>query len=91
MMKVNNEKCSFCEKGVLLPYFILHKNSLETLRCTHCRMVVLSNTPIDSYNISDFYTMDAFEGKRTLDPSGLYKSYYGNCFVGYNHKNLTIV
>ena len=84
-------KCSFCKTGILTPYFTLRKNSLETIRCSNCKTVIVNHTPVNEENISQYYTMDAFKGKRELQNTDKYVSYYKNCYVGYNVNDYTIL
>ena len=89
-MEKSGTQCIFCKKGVLEEYFRLRKNSLQTIRCSHCGIVVVCNTPINGDNLSAFYSMNAFQGKRELQDTDLYSGYYANCFAGYDHDDLTI-
>lgn len=84
-------KCSFCNIGTLTPYFKLKKNSLEAIRCSNCKTVIVKNTPIDENTISNYYTMNAFKGKRELQNTDKYIDYYSNCFVGYDTDDCTIL
>ena len=45
--------------------------------------LLINNSPINAENISEFYTMEDFKGKRTLQEFE-YSNYYSDCFVDYN-------
>jgi len=49
------------------------------------------NSPINPENAAAFYSLEAFEGKRDLQNTDLYKRYYRNCFIGYDPSDLTIL
>jgi len=85
-----NGYCFVCGKGSFAPYIYLRKNSLEAARCLSCGFVYVTNSPITPSNIADFYTMDAYKGKRVLQETHLYETYYKNAFVGYDEQDLTI-
>jgi SAM-dependent methyltransferase len=85
------ERC-FCGKtNGFRPYFKLRMNSLKTIRCCNCGLVVVNNTPIYANNLADFYSLDAFAGKRDLQDTDLYTNYYFNCYKGYDLEDFTIV
>ena len=80
------EKCIICgcsETSVLVH---LHSNNLIALKCKNCSHIYVNNSPINADNISEYYTMEDFKGKRTLQEFE-YSNYYSDCFVDYNQKN----
>lgn len=85
------KRCFVCLKGEFEGYLNLTQNQLRAERCSHCGMVFVSNTPITKENISQFYTMDAYKGKRDLQDTSLYETYYENAFVGYDEQDITIL
>lgn len=90
-MNENNLKtCFVCTEGSFKPYIFLRTNSLQASRCDFCGMVVVSNSPITPTNISNYYTMAAYQGERDLGDKSLYKTYYQNCFIDYDAQDISI-
>lgn len=84
--------CSVCHKELPINnYITLRSNNLQSKKCDFCKTVFIVNSPINSDNASNFYTMDAFKGKRELQDTNLYSGYYDNCFSGYDKNDLTII
>lgn len=81
--------CPACH-GPTKSYFTLRENDLKARRCHHCKAVIVSNTPISEDNISEFYSLAAYEGKRDLQDTDLYSGYYNNCFMDYRDNDVTI-
>lgn len=79
------ENCIICERSETVEYFHLKSNGLVALRCKRCGHVFVKNSPITSDNINEFYTMDDFKGKRTLQDLE-YPDYYSNCFADYEQR-----
>jgi len=79
------EKCIICGCSETSIFVHLHSNNLIALKCKKCSHIFINNSPINADNISEYYTMDDFKGKRTLQEFE-YFNYYSDCFVDYNQK-----
>ena len=80
------EKCIICGSSDTSVFVHLHSNNLIALKCKNCSHIFVNNSPINADNISEFYTMEDFKGKRTLQEFE-YSDYYSDCFVDYNQKS----
>lgn len=80
---MNTLNCFVCQSPNIGTYFHLKSNNLVALKCKECGHVFVSNSPITSDNISDFYTMDDFKGQRKLQNETWYSDYYSDCFANY--------
>ncbi len=77
------QNCIVCESHNTRKLFYLKSNGLSALKCRKCGHVFINNSPINSDNISDYYTMDDYTGKRQLQSEEWYTEYYSNCFSNY--------
>jgi len=80
---MEDQNCYICDSPHIKPYFCLKTNGLMALKCKKCSHVFIKNSPINSDNISEFYTMDDFKGKRKLQDRSRYTNYYNDCFANY--------
>ena len=71
------EKCIICGSSDTSVFVHLHSNNLIVLKCKNCRHIFVNNSPINADNISEFYTMEDFKGKRTLQEFE-YSNYYNH-------------
>ncbi|MHC4308396.1 MAG: class I SAM-dependent methyltransferase [Planctomycetota bacterium] len=78
------QNCPVCGNDRVSAYFHLRSNNLIALRCRHCTHVFVENSPINSSNIADFYTMNDFKGNRQLQNEQWYTNYYNDCFNDYD-------
>jgi len=76
--------CPVCGNDRVSAYFRLRCNNLITLRCRHCAHVFVENSPINSSNVADYYTMNDFKGNRQLQNDQWYTNYYNDCFADYH-------
>ena len=84
--------CPVCDNDRVSSYFHLRCNNLIAARCRNCTHVFVKNSPINSSNIADFYTMDDFKGDRQLQNDQWYTNYYNDCFVDYDkHMDSSLV
>lgn len=77
--------CPICGSDSVSAYFHIRCNNLIAVRCRDCTHVFVKNSPIDSSNIADFYTMNDFKGNRQLQNEEWYTNYYNDCFSDYNN------
>jgi len=80
------ENCIICERSETFEYIHLKSNNLVALKCRRCGHVFVKNSPITPDNINEFYTMDDFKGKRSLQELE-YPDYYSDCFADYEQKS----
>ncbi|SVB29635.1 uncharacterized protein METZ01_LOCUS182489 [marine metagenome] len=80
------EQCIICGSSDTSVFVHLHSNDLLALKCKNCSHIFINNSPINADNISEYYTMEDFKGKRTLQEFE-YSNYYTDCFVDYNQRN----
>ncbi len=80
-MDVSN--CPICGNADISGYFRLRCNNLIALKCKNCSHVFIKNSPINSDNASDYYTMDDFKGNRKLQNDQWYTNYYHECLADY--------
>ena len=83
---MNNQNCCICNSSCVGPYFCLKTNGLIALKCRKCGHIFIKNSPINSNNASDFYTMNDFMGERKLQSKARYVNYYSDCFSDYKNR-----
>ena len=76
--------CPVCGNDKVSAYFRLRCNNLIAVRCRHCAHVFVENSPINSSNVADYYTMNDFKGNRQLQDDQWYTNYYNDCFADYD-------
>ena len=79
-------RCPVCESNRASEYFHLRGKKLIAVKCPKCTHVFVKNSPINSSNISDFYTMNDFKGNRQLQNNKWYTYYYKDCFTDYDNQ-----
>lgn len=79
------ENCIICETTETFEYIHLKSNNLVALKCKRCGHVFIKNSPITTDNINEFYTMDDFKGRRSLQELQ-YPDYYSDCYADYEQK-----
>jgi 2-polyprenyl-3-methyl-5-hydroxy-6-metoxy-1,4-benzoquinol methylase len=80
------ETCLVCHSSDLNVYFRLKSNGLVALKCGRCGHVCIENSPITTENVSGFYTMNDFRGRRKLQSLTWYREYYDDCLADYEHR-----
>ena len=75
--------CPICHNSNLNNYFNLKLNDLIALKCRNCHHVFIQNSPITSFNVSDYYTIEDFKGDRKTQSTRWYTNYYRDCVADY--------
>jgi len=83
---VINQNCPICHSSQVEHYLHLKSNNLIAQKYKKCGHVFIKNSPITSDKISDYYTMEDFRGKRTLQNERWYTDYYSDCFANYEQR-----